>query len=515
MPNNTSITPDQLSTLFFGAELGGNANVANHFSYAQKGQSTYSFGVPQFDVGNDDASQKFLKENGFTDDDIKNLSKHGGLSRTELNALDAKLQAIPQAKIDDLTKQHMDRLIGDVDKAIDQVRKLNPAAADAISKDPKLQLSIADYENQFGSVGPQLVGFLAGKEEKLQGGTIQAGNPPTRDDLLKFVHNTKYGQDPSNARAVESRNERFDAAMGKLNLGPSAPVAATPSHAPDKAHPVPEQSGPNSAVGKVQGELAQLGYQDAKGRPLEVDGKLGANTRGALEKFQAEHGLTADGKIGPQTEKALQAAVHTQVSELQGELTKLGYKDANGHALKVDGVMGANTQHALQKFQTDHGLSADGKINPETQKAMDAALKAQTQNAPAAKSPGLDDPKNPHHAMYEQALAGVHKLDAAIGRTPDQHSAQLAAAITAEAINKGLTRIDAVAMSSDGTKTFAADNSSAIQKIADVPTLQALNTPMKQSNAAAETATQAQAQNQAQAQAQEPQKQAQAAAMGR
>jgi hypothetical protein len=40
MPNNTCITPDQLSTLIWDAELGGNAKLAQHFSYAEKGQST-------------------------------------------------------------------------------------------------------------------------------------------------------------------------------------------------------------------------------------------------------------------------------------------------------------------------------------------------------------------------------------------------------------------------------------------------------------------------------------------
>ncbi|HEX7815925.1 peptidoglycan-binding protein [Dyella sp.] len=499
MPNNTSITPDQLSTLFYGAELGGQGSAANHFSYAEKGQSTYSFGVAQFDVGNAPSAQKFLKDNGFSDDDIKNLSKHGGLSRAELDKLDAKLQAIPQEKVDAFTKDHLQNLVGDVDKAIDKVRALNPAAADAISKDPKLQLSIADYENQFGSVGPQLVGYLAGKQEKLQGGTIQAGDPPTREDLLKFVQNTKYGQDPHNAKAIESRTERFDHAMGTLKLGPAT---SEPGHAPSKTHPAQDKSDQSGDISKVQGELAQLGYKDSKGQPLEADGKLGNNTRAALEKFQTEHGLTVDGKIGPQTEKAMQTALHTQVSDMQGHLAQLGYKDHNGQALKADGIMGPNTQDALKKFQTDHGLTADGKINAQTEKAIDTALKGQTKGAAAAPSPGLDDPKNPHHAMYEQALAGVHKLDAAIGRTPDQRSAQLAAAVTVDAVNKGLTRIDAVAISEDGTKTFAADNSSAIRKLAEVPTVQGLNTPMQQSSAAVEAATQAQAKTQVQSQAQ-------------
>jgi hypothetical protein len=94
-----------------------------------------------------------------------------------------------------------------------------------------LQLGIADYENQFGSAGPQLVGFLAGKREKLVGGTVQASNPPTREDLQKFINATGYGHDKANADAVESRAARFDEAMATLKLGPAAKTA---SHASDK-----------------------------------------------------------------------------------------------------------------------------------------------------------------------------------------------------------------------------------------------------------------------------------------
>lgn len=99
----------------------------------------------------------------------------------------------------------------------------------------------------------------------------------------------------------------------------------------------------------------------------------------------------------------------------------------------------------------------------------------------------LDDKNNPDHAMYKQALDGVHKLDAAIGRTPDQHSANLAASLVVKAKAEGMTRIDTVAMSADGMQTFAAQNASPLKQVAGVNTLEALNTSVDKSSAIAQT----------------------------
>jgi len=413
MPNNATITHKQLRTLFLETELGGNTQDLSRFTYAEKGSSTYTFGLLQFDVGKNGAEVKgFLKENGFSDDDVKKLSQHGGLSRTELNALNTKLQAVPQDKIDQFTNTQLDKSIAGVDDVIDRVRMQNSAAADAISKNPKLQLGIADYQNQFGSAGPQFVGFLAGKSEKLAGGTVQAGDPPTREDLQKFIDTTGYGHDKANANAVESRAERFDKAMGALKLGPTANV---PSHASDKADSALRQGTHGTAVQTLQADLAKLGYTGVDGKPLKADGDFGLDTHRAVERFQYDHHL------------------------------------------KVDGVAGTNTLKAL-----DH---------------------AQAKNV----APSLADPKNADHALYEQALAGVHRLDANLGRKPDQQSAQLAASLTVAAKAQGLTRIDTVALSEDGSRTFAAQNTSPLRKLADVATVQAVNTQMGQSSTAAHT----------------------------
>ena len=61
----------------------------------------------------------------------------------------------------------------------------------------------------------------------------------------------------------------------------------------------------NGSVGKsallLQTLLRGLGYLGNDSRQLDLDGQAGANTIGALRRYQADHALTADGVAGPQT----------------------------------------------------------------------------------------------------------------------------------------------------------------------------------------------------------------------
>jgi peptidoglycan hydrolase-like protein with peptidoglycan-binding domain len=446
MPNNATITADQLRTVFLATELGSNTRDLNRFSYAQTGESTYSFGLLQFDVGKNGADVKsFLKENGFSTDDIAELSQHGGLSRKQLDTLDAKLQAIPQDKIDHFTNKQLDQVVARVDKTIDLVREKNPAAADIIAKSPSLQLAIADYDNQFHITDldhkhPSSNGFVAylqGNAVTLAGGTIKAGEPLTRDDIQKFINNTKYGV------AEHQKDEKHDAAKSRAN--------------------------------RLDQAMYKLGFE-----------AVSANAQ--QPSSQSKHGaISADGivKEGDQG-----AAVH----DLQTSLVQLGYKDGHGHPLKVDGNFGLDTRHAVEKFQRDHHLTVDGKAGPATEKALDAQVKAHAQAAP-----GLDNPRNTDHALYQQALAGVRQLDAQAGRASDQHSANLAAALVVAAKKEGMTRIDHVALSTDGgTRVFAVQSDESVHKYANVPTLPSLNMPIEQSSAAVQQLNQQQAQQAAQ-----------------
>ncbi|KAF1003522.1 MAG: hypothetical protein GAK28_04658 [Luteibacter sp.] len=83
---------------------------------------------------------------------------------------------------------------------------------------------------------------------------------------------------------------------------------------------------------------------------------------------------------------------------------------------------------------------------------------------------------HPQHLLYTQALAAVHKLDESHHRRSDERSENLAAALAMEAHDKGMTRIDHVALSDDAQRTYAVegDLNSPLKKIAEVNTEQAV-----------------------------------------
>jgi peptidoglycan hydrolase-like protein with peptidoglycan-binding domain len=56
-------------------------------------------------------------------------------------------------------------------------------------------------------------------------------------------------------------------------------------------------------VASLQRSLTALGY------PASVDGIFGPETLAAAQKFQADHGLDADGIIGKRTSEAIEAAL--------------------------------------------------------------------------------------------------------------------------------------------------------------------------------------------------------------
>jgi peptidoglycan hydrolase-like protein with peptidoglycan-binding domain len=238
-----------------------------------------------------------------------------------------------------------------------------------------------------------------------------------------------------------------------------------------------------AAVTSLQSELHRLGYTDPNGAPLAIDGDFGRNTQHAVEAFQRDHQLAADGKAGPQTETAISQALATQgVRTIQSQLSSLGYTDAQGEPLAVDGAFGASTRDAVGAFQRDHRLTVDGRVGPQTREALDEAMRARGVDTRTQSVLPLSDPNSPDHALYEQALAGVQKIDADMGRSSDQLSRNLAANLAAEAKAQGLTRIDSVAISEDGARTFAAQNERGVRRYADVTTALAVRMPIEQSS---------------------------------
>lgn len=60
--------------------------------------------------------------------------------------------------------------------------------------------------------------------------------------------------------------------------------------------------------------------------------------------------------------------------ELQRFLNLQGMTDANGNALVEDGIFGARTASAVEAYQRDRRIGVDGRVGPETFRAMQADL---------------------------------------------------------------------------------------------------------------------------------------------
>lgn len=179
-----------------------------------------------------------------------------------------------------------------------------------------------------------------------------------------------------------------------------------------------------------------------------------------------------------------EGAAGEDVRLLQGSLARLGYTDGKHGEIHTDGKFGPGTRAALEAFQRDHHLPADGVAGERTMEAI-AQAKHQDAIQRASQAGRLDSPMHPDHAMFEQARAAVHAIDAQYGRTPDKQSDQLAGAVTAEAKIQGLTKIDHVLLSDDGTRAYAVqgDLNSPLKRTVEVDTAKAVNTPIEQSGA--------------------------------
>lgn len=206
-------------------------------------------------------------------------------------------------------------------------------------------------------------------------------------------------------------------------------------------------------------------------------------------------------------ERTLHEGMHGEdVRALQKRLGELGYKDAHGQPLKADAAFGPSTKTALEALQAKEHLSVDGVAGPSTLSHLRTLAERQAPpKALDAAKPLLDHPDHPGHGMFRQALAGMEKIDAAQGRTPDQITSRVAGAVTAEAQMRGLHRIDGVALSTDASQCWAVQGqqSDPFKEYASVDLNQAVNTSLAQSTASWEQASQQRQTAQAQAQTQQ------------
>lgn len=69
-------------------------------------------------------------------------------------------------------------------------------------------------------------------------------------------------------------------------------------------------AGGDARVKTLQSALNNLGFKDANGQPLKVDGKLGPKTTAAIKRLQRRLGLKADGLVTPGLLSRIKSADH-------------------------------------------------------------------------------------------------------------------------------------------------------------------------------------------------------------
>ena len=205
-------------------------------------------------------------------------------------------------------------------------------------------------------------------------------------------------------------------------------------------------------------------------------------------------------------QKAEQAYDATRTTVVHGveaaeHLAKRGYETARAEATSgaraVEHGAHVVADHVEHTYDAAHDAAAKG-VHTVEQAARDAAKRARgaldklgspsswfdSKPEPTApKATWLDESAHPGHAMYQQSRSAIHLIDATYQRTPDQRSDNLAGALAVKAHSAGMTRVDQVALSEDGTRAFAVQNGTRMQT-AHVQTAEAVQTSLAQSTAA-------------------------------
>lgn len=138
-------------------------------------------------------------------------------------------------------------------------------------------------------------------------------------------------------------------------------------------------SGPTLKTGSTGDDVRRLQRILVMMKGLDwtgIDGTFGAGTKAAVESFQQGEGLAVDGIVGPATWGALPADPHTPLLERGDSGPDVRRLQTGLHAYAqggegvdpgpIDGDFGPKTEHAVQVYQSQHGLSADGVVGDRT-----------------------------------------------------------------------------------------------------------------------------------------------------
>ncbi|MEJ7747467.1 MAG: peptidoglycan-binding domain-containing protein, partial [Luteimonas sp.] len=160
---------------------------------------------------------------------------------------------------------------------------------------------------------------------------------------------------------------------------------------------------------------------------------------------------TADGILRPGEQG-------DDVRGLQQSLTTLGYRDPQGHPLKLDSDYGPRTKEAVEAYQRANGLHVDGIAGKDTLESIGKQLPEGKVTVTAAITGVMTvaNSEHPDHSLFKQSLDRLKQLDPQkLGFRSEQQYENAAASLTFEATVSGMKQIDHVVLSTNGTGLFA------------------------------------------------------------
>ncbi|RZZ83374.1 XVIPCD domain-containing protein [Pseudoxanthomonas winnipegensis] len=311
------------------------------------------------------------------------------------------------------------------------------------------------------------------------------------------------------AHHFDLRGEAFNP-YGAASLGLRIPEEATPKFinhvmAADVVSSASPHYGQVRIYAKAS-EIAQLrvcGYRDgAIADALTPDNPIAAsvNTSHMMHNF-----LNVDGNYKPDVSALSDPAARARAREhehmIESYRSDVRAIRRGASALGDAGEMLRGPGPAVDRIREliEPSLPAGEPARREQHRQHGASL------APGAVPlPDMRDPGHPANGRYQQAYAGVARIDQGMGRAPDGSSERLAAALTAASPH--LSSIDRVGLSPDGSRAFAVEASNGpaeARQRAQVEVASAVQRPVEASTAQWQLATDQLAQSHARQQAQE------------
>ncbi|USJ02505.1 peptidoglycan-binding protein [Xanthomonas prunicola] len=178
------------------------------------------------------------------------------------------------------------------------------------------------------------------------------------------------------------------------------------------------------------------------------------------------------------------------------------FQEANGlpaTGVADKGTLGILAQQAAQQIQSHapaHALRPDR--NETSLSGVAPPLNPEHTSHPISKPAGsiplLSDPDHSHHSFFRQMLDKVHAAETQRGISPGIHSERLAGTLSVEGIRNGLTSVDRIELSHDGSLARAVQISATRDETAlnrstpPVNTAQAVNQTLQVSSEQAQEA---------------------------